>query len=80
MYKTGVLVEGGQFSREKVGGIVGDYLNNTRVLSSHRWKCIMKNCGVSHEELNPPIDTPVMRDDRRNLYAPSSPIQVSDSG
>jgi hypothetical protein len=80
MFRTGSLVDSGQFSREKVAHIVDDYSASTRALSSHHWDCIMESCGVLDEEVNPPLDTLVMQEDRRNLYTPSSPIQVSDSG
>jgi len=81
MHKTGVFVDGasGQFSREKVGSIVDDYLANTGRLSSRHWERIMKVCGVFSDEFSPGLDVPVLREDRRNLYIRSSPIQVSDS-
>jgi hypothetical protein len=76
MYQSGVSVDVGQFSRDKVGTLVDDYLVNTGKLSPRR-EHIMDTCGVSSEELNPPLNTLVMQQDRRNLYVPSSPAQVS---
>jgi hypothetical protein len=78
MYKSGVPTDVGQFSRDKVGTLVDDYLANTTKLSSRRWERLMKICGVSNKELNPPLDTSAMQQDRRNLYVPSSPAQGSD--
>jgi hypothetical protein len=81
MYRTGVFIDGasGKFSRGKVGPIVDDYLVNTGKLSPRRWKHILDACEPPSEELDPPLDSPVMQVDRRRLYVPSSPIQVSDS-
>ena len=78
MYKSGVPTDVGQFSREKVGTLVNDYLANTAKLTSRCWEHLMETCRVSNEELNPPLDTSVMQQDRRNLYVPSSPAQGSD--
>ena len=78
MYKSGVPSDVGQFSRDKVGTLIDDYLVNTAKLTSRRWEHLMETCGVSNEELNPPLNTSAMQQDRRNLYVPSSPAQGSN--
>jgi hypothetical protein len=71
MYKSGVPTDVGQFSHDKVGTLVDDYLVNTAKLTSCRWEHLMETCGVSNEELNPPLDTSVMQQDRRNPLLPA---------
>jgi len=79
MYQTGLCVDVGQFSRQKVGSLVDDYMANTRQLSPKRWKLIMKSCGASSEDLNPPLTTVATQQNRRSLYIPSSPAKGSDN-
>ena len=38
MHKSGISVDVGQFTREKVGTLVDDYLVNTGKLSSRHWE------------------------------------------
>ena len=79
MYQTGLCIDVGQFLREKVTSLVDDYMANTRKLSTKRWKLIMKSCGVSGEDLNPPLTTVATQQNRRSLYIPSSPTKGSDT-
>ena len=78
MYKSGVSIDVGQFSHDKDGTLINNYQANTRKLSSHCWKHIKKICRASSEELNLPLDTPVIQVDCCNLYIQSSLGQVSD--
>jgi len=79
MYQTGLCVDLGQFSRDRVASLVDDYMANTRKLSPKRWKRIMKSCGASGEDLNPPLTTVATQQNRHSLYIPSSPAEGSDN-
>jgi hypothetical protein len=79
MYQTGLCVDISQFSRDKVGSLVDDYMANTRKLSPKRWELIMKSCRASSEDLNPPLTTVTMQQNRRSLYILSSPVKGSDN-
>lgn len=65
MYQTGLCIAVGQFSHHKVGSLVGDYMVNTRKLGPKRWELIMKSCGASSEDLNPPLTTVATQQNRR---------------
>lgn len=79
MHLTGVCVDAGQFSREKVGQLVDDYAANTQRLSKRRWIQIEASCGiVAESEHKPTVNMKVMQQQRRTLYIPSSPVKSSD--
>jgi hypothetical protein len=71
MYTTGFRVERGQFSRDVVGVIVGEYGYLTEQLSDRRWHNITTLC-VGEEK--PKVTTI----NRRAMYVPSSPMKGSD--
>jgi hypothetical protein len=65
----------GNFSREKVGHLVDDYISNILQFSDRRWRAIMESCGVKiQQEQAPPLNAPLSQAKRRNLYVPSSPL------
>jgi len=78
MNTTGVQVNKGQFSRDIIGTLVGDYVYTATVLSERRWKNIKTLCGVHITEQKPDIYSIPMN--RRALYVPSSPMKESDNG
>jgi hypothetical protein len=54
MFFTGEKVNTGQFSRENIEDLVGDYIENTKKLSERRWKQILERCGVAVREQSGP--------------------------
>jgi hypothetical protein len=79
MYQTGLCIDLSQFSCDRVASLVDNYMANTRKLSPKHWKQIMKSCGASSEDLNPPLTTVAMQQNRRSLYILSSPAKGSDN-
>jgi hypothetical protein len=78
MHVTGVRVDKGQFSRDVVGTIVGEYAYTASRLSTRRWNKIMALCGALSMELQPSLKLHSAPVNRRALYKPSSPMQGSD--
>ena len=75
MYLTGKFIDsGGQFSRERVGGLVDDYIANLRKLSTNQWTRILGRCGmqVKEDQVVPIANAPEMSRKRRTLYVASS--------
>jgi len=76
--KTGERTDVGQFSFERVGTIVDDYVTNSQKFSDRRWSRIMESCGAQiQREEAPPFNpnAPSMSQSRRQLYVPSSPVK-----
>jgi hypothetical protein len=70
MYSTGTRIDQGQFSRDVVGTVVGEYLYIAARLSDRRWDLITDLCGDTRESLvvhSVPVN-------RRALYESSSPM------
>jgi hypothetical protein len=76
MHTTGTRVDQGQFSRDMVGTVVGEYLHIAMRLSNRRWDIISALCG-DREPLA--LATQSMQVNRRELYEPSSPMRESDN-
>jgi hypothetical protein len=76
MNTTGTQVGNGQFSRDMVGTIVGEYVYLASKLSERRWNRIMELCGA--QEMGQGTEHSVSIN-RRAMYEPSSPIKVSDN-
>jgi hypothetical protein len=75
MYSTGTSLNQGQFSRDLVGSVVGEYIYLAQQLSDHRWDVITELCGNNKEP------APLVRHsavNRRALYESSSPAKESD--
>jgi hypothetical protein len=65
----------GNFSREKVGHMVDDYVENAKKLSDCRWGLIEESCGLKIQQEQPALlNGPQMQEKRRALYMPSSPM------
>jgi hypothetical protein len=75
MYTTGLRVDRGQFSRDVVGTIVGEYVYVASQLSDRRWDKITILCGAHREEQQPKV---ISSFNRRAMYEPSSPTKGSD--
>jgi len=75
--KTGKRTNVGQFSFNRVGTIVDDYVTNLQKFSDRRWSRIMESCGaqIQQEETTLHLNTPSMSQSRRQLYVPSSPMK-----
>ena len=71
MHTTGVPVPCGQFSREVVGTVIGEYIYTASKLSNRRWEKIKSLCGA---EQKPSLKSQVYLD-RRAMYEPSSPLK-----
>ena len=69
----------GNFSREKVGYLVDDYIQNAKIFSNRRWRSIEESCGLKVQQEQPvPLNTSLMQDKRRTLYEPSSPLNSDE--
>ena len=78
MYHTGEWREVGQFSREKVGEMIDDYVVPLSKFSDRRWAKIMDACGACGDSSDGEHILPTaqsMQDKRRMLYIRSSPMQ-----
>ena len=76
--KTGKRDDVGQFSFERVGTVVDDYVTNSQKFSDRCWSRIMESCGaqVHQEEATSfSLNAPSMSQSRRQLYVPSSPMK-----
>jgi hypothetical protein len=78
MYHSGERKDVGQFSREKVGEMIDDYVVPLSKFSDRRWTKIMDACGVygierENESFLPAAQS--MQNKRRTLYNPSSPAK-----
>ena len=80
MFTTGKRVKQGQFSCEKVGDLMDDWIENSKNLTERRWNRILSKCGaqVEQERKVPILNAPAMARRRRNIYVPSSPTKSSD--
>lgn len=76
MYSTGAQTDQGQFSRDMVGTVVGEYLYIAGRLSERRWNLITTLCGNNREA--PALVAHSTQVNRRALYEPSSPMEESD--
>lgn len=84
MYHSGEHKDVGQFSRDKVGEMIDDYMVPASELSDRRWTMILEKCGAHGNESDddeyagPSAQS--MHSSRRALYTPSlasSPIKLS---
>ena len=71
MYTTGFRVEQGQFSRDVVGTIIGEYGYLAERLSNRQWNNITTLCGGEEKPKVTAIN-------HRTMYVPSSPMKGSD--
>ena len=71
MYTTGFRVERGQFSRDVVGTIDGEYGYLAERLSNRRWNNIKTLCGRDEKPKVAAIN-------RCAMYVLSSPMKASD--
>jgi hypothetical protein len=79
MNTSGTHVSNGQFSRDMVGTVVGEYVYLASKLSERRWDRIMQLCGAQEMEQGAGLMERSAPINRRTLYEPSSPTKVSDS-
>ena len=80
MNTTGTQVGNGKFSRDMVSTIVREYVYLASKLSERRWDRIMALCGAQELEQQVVGMERAAPINRRALYEPSSPINVSDDG
>jgi len=76
MYHSGERKDVGQFSREKVGDMIDDYMVSASELSERRWTRIFEKCGAHGDDSEDEYAAPsayTMQNSRRALYTPSSP-------
>lgn len=78
MFRTGIKVHYGQFSRENTEHLVADYVENTRKLSQRRWKHILEACGADENDSETAVASTSHMDERRRrtLYIASSPVPM----
>ena len=76
MFSTGTRTDMGQFSRDIVGTLVGEYLYLARLLTDRRWNLITNLCG-EHKD-TPALVVRSLQVNRRELYEPSSSMKGSD--
>jgi hypothetical protein len=76
MFSTGLRTDTGQFSRDAVGTVVGEYVDIARRLTDRRWELIMGLC--DEPKKTPGLGTQSVQVNRRALYDPSSPMKGSD--
>jgi hypothetical protein len=75
MYHSGEHKDVGQFSRDKVGDMIDDYMVPASELSDRRWTTILEKCGSYSNESDDEYAGPSaqsMQNSRRALYTPSS--------
>ena len=77
MHTTGVQVPCGQFSREVVGSVIGEYIYMASKLSNWRWEKIKSLCGAHTTEQKPNLKSQAYLD-RHTMYKPSSPLKCSN--
>ena len=75
MHTTGVQVPCGQFSREVVGSIIGEYIYTASKLSNRQWEKIKSLCGAHSTEQKPNLKSQVYLD-RCTMYELSSPLKA----
>ena len=76
MYHSGKCKNIGQFSREKVGDMIDDYIVPTSNLSNQRWMTILEICGTNNDESDGEYGGPSaesLQNSHWALYTPSSP-------
>jgi hypothetical protein len=79
MFSTGMRTDTGQFSREVIGTIVGEYVHIAGRLTDRRWELIMGLCNKHNKAKETPgLETHSVQVNRRALYNPSSPMKGSD--
>jgi hypothetical protein len=76
MFSTCMRADMGQFSRDVVGSLVGEYLYLAGRLTNRRWDLIMDLCGELKD--TPALMTHSVQVNRRALYEPSSSMKGSD--
>jgi len=76
MFSTGMQTDMGQFSRDIVGSLVGDYLYLAGRLTNHCWDLILDLCGRLKDTLALMMCS--VQVNRRTLYEPSSSMNGSD--
>ncbi|KAI0245201.1 hypothetical protein BJV78DRAFT_1140472, partial [Lactifluus subvellereus] len=76
MYLTGTRTDQGQFSKDMVGTVIGEYVYIAGRLSNRRWNIITTLCGENREP--PALMAHSVQVNRRELYEPSSPIGSDD--
>jgi hypothetical protein len=79
MYKTGKQEDIGNYTREKMGGMIDDYIASAEGLSKRRWMRILESCGAQfQQDQDIRVEAPSMERKRRILHEPSSPIVSAD--
>jgi hypothetical protein len=79
MYKTGRQEDIGNYTREKMGGMIDDYIVSAGGLSKRCWMRILESCGAQfQQDQDIRVDAPSMERKRRILHEPSSPIVSAD--
>lgn len=76
MFSTGMRTDLGQFSKDVVGTLVGEYLHLAMLLTDRRWDLITGLCGELKEKSA--LLTNAVQVNRRMLYEPSSSVKASD--
>ncbi|KAJ7711160.1 hypothetical protein B0H14DRAFT_3524637 [Mycena olivaceomarginata] len=79
-FTTGEFISNGQqFSCDNVSSLVDDYINNATSFSVRKWDTILRLCGSTAAQSQPPaVSAESMSTRRRELYVPSSPVQEDD--
>lgn len=78
LWDTGHLKKGDLFSKDAMGDVIAEYMEDILNLSSSRWDKIL---GSSKPELAKPmkiVAAPSLRQRRRGLYVRSSPPAEED--
>jgi len=81
MFSNGVRTDIGQFSRDVVGSLIGEYSYLAKQLTDRRWTLITDQCGIELMEAQAPVTTSLTSSghvNRRTLYEPSSSVKGSD--
>ncbi|KAH9959509.1 hypothetical protein BGW80DRAFT_1256435 [Lactifluus volemus] len=79
MYKTGKQEDIGNYTREKMGGMIDDYIVSAEGLSKRRWMRILESCGAQfQQDQDIHVEAPSMERKRQILHEPSSPIVSAD--
>ncbi|KAF8488710.1 hypothetical protein F5888DRAFT_1809460 [Russula emetica] len=79
MFATGTRTDVGQFSKDVVGTLVGDYLYPATQLTDRRWDLIAELCSGLKEKLTSLTHAVQSQVNRRTLYEPSSSVRASDA-
>ncbi|KAF8496859.1 hypothetical protein F5888DRAFT_1634872 [Russula emetica] len=79
MFATGTRTDVGQFSKDVVGTLVGDYLYLATRLTDRRWDLIAELCSGLKEKSTSLTHAVQSQVNRRTLYEPSSSVRASDA-